>query len=71
MCDSVHLVPAKKPANGLNVVVHYLQVLEPDFFQYLSERPLGDGLFYCYRWFLVSYKRGQSPVRFINDVIMM
>ena len=36
------------------------QVLEPDYFQYLSERPLGDGLFYCYRWFLVLFKRGQS-----------
>ena len=36
------------------------QVLEPDYFGYLSERPLGDGLFYCYRWFLVLFKRGQS-----------
>ena len=40
--------------------VYHLQVLEPDFFQYLSERPMGDGLFYCYRWFLVAFKRGRS-----------
>ena len=38
-------------------------MLEPDFFQYLSERPLGDGLFYCYRWFLVSFKRGLTLAR--------
>ena len=40
------------------VIVLSVQVLEPDFFQYLSERPLGNDLFYCYRWFLVAFKRG-------------
>lgn len=39
---------------------HILQVMEPDFYQYLSERPMGDGLFYAYRWLLVSFKRGKS-----------
>lgn len=36
-----------------------VQVNEPDYFQYLSERPMGDGLFYCYRWLLVCFKRGK------------
>lgn len=35
-----------------------VKVLEPDYFQYLSDRPMGDGLFYCYRWLLVTFKRG-------------
>lgn len=49
------------PNTGMNTRLHnvqaLLQVLEPDYFQYLSERPMGDGLFYCYRWFLVCFKR--------------
>ena len=38
----------------------YVQVLEGDFYQYLLERPMGDGIFYSYRWFLVNFKRGKS-----------
>lgn len=34
-----------------------LQILESDFFQYLTELPMGDALFYSYRWFLVNFKR--------------
>lgn len=58
MRSAIELFP---PHTGMNTRLSnlkaLLQVLEPDFFQYLSERPLGDGLFYCYRWFLVSFKR--------------
>ena len=36
-----------------------MQVLEGDFYQYLLERPMGDGIFYSYRWFLVNFKRGK------------
>ena len=32
--------------------------MEEDFFQYLVDQPMGDALFYCYRWFLVNFKRG-------------
>ena len=39
--------------------VSNLQVLEGDFYQYLLERPMGDGIFYSYRWFLVNFKRGK------------
>jgi len=49
--------PYTEMNNKLGDVRELLQVLEPDYFQYLSERPLGDGLFYCYRWFLVKFKR--------------
>ncbi|KAL5477266.1 hypothetical protein EMCRGX_G024036 [Ephydatia muelleri] len=34
-----------------------LEVTDTDFFQYLQEKPMGDSLFYCYRWFLVGFKR--------------
>lgn len=42
-----------------NLIIFLCQVNEPDYFQYLSERPMGDGLFYCYRWLLVCFKRGE------------
>ena len=37
-----------------------VQVLEPAFHRYLSEQPGGEGLdlLYCYRWLLLSFKRG-------------
>jgi hypothetical protein len=58
MKSAILLFPPHTDMNSrLSNLKALLQVLEPDFFQYLSERPLGDGLFYCYRWFLVSYKR--------------
>ena len=37
--------------------------MEPDYFQYLSDRPMGDGLFYCYRWLLVTFKRGEFVLK--------
>lgn len=34
--------------------------MEPDYYHYLSEHPMGDGLFYAYRWLLVTFKRGEE-----------
>jgi hypothetical protein len=34
-----------------------LQILENDFYQYLCDQPMGEALFYTYRWFLVNFKR--------------
>ena len=41
------------------------QILESDFFQYLTELPMGDALFYSYRWFLVNFKRGINELTFL------
>ena len=37
----------------------FVKVMESDFYQYLSEHPMGDNFFYAYRWLLVTFKRGK------------
>ncbi|XP_019848772.1 PREDICTED: small G protein signaling modulator 1-like [Amphimedon queenslandica] len=44
-----------------------LQVLESDFYDYLNEMPMGDALFYTYRWFLVNFKREFT----YNDIFLL
>lgn len=58
MDSAIDLFPPKHGMEAkMNNLRALLEVLEPDYFQYLTERPLGDGLFYAYRWFLVCFKR--------------